>query len=379
MSFDFLNALKFDSEEILFGLSQWVSAESPTWDRTAVNRFADLVMRDYARIGARIERIPGSQGLGDTLRLSFDHSNHERSGILVLGHLDTVHPVGTFGSKILHREGDRCYGPGILDMKAGNFIVLEAIRKMAIAGIETKLPLTVLLTPDEEIGSPSSQSIIEAEAQRHNHVLVPEPARPDGSVVHGRHAIFRHKVQTQGVPTHAGHGPKDGVSAIKGMAELVLQIEELKLDNASCSVGIIGGGAWSNCVCPRCDAEVLVMAKSDEDAEAVNARLKSFSASSASTEVTWSAGPKRPLWAGNSEKNEIYRKASQIAHHLGFDLGSVVAGGGSDGNFTGALGVPTLDGLGARGEMMHTLKEHILVSSLAERAKLMAGLLATLD
>ncbi len=172
-----ITALPFDADEMLAGLRPWVECESPTWDAAAVNRMMDLAAHDLAVMGARVERIPGRMGLGDSVRARFPHpeARAEAPGILVLGHLDTVHPIGTLEALPFRREGDLCYGPGICDMKGGNYLALEAMRQLARAGIATKLPVTVLLTPDEEIGTPSARALIEAEAARARAVLVPEP------------------------------------------------------------------------------------------------------------------------------------------------------------------------------------------------------------
>ncbi len=164
-------ALPFDADEMLKGLRTWVECESPTWDASAVNRMMDLASRDLAVMGARIERIPGRMGLGDCVRATLPHPRMGEPGILICGHFDTVHPVGTLAKLPFRREGDRAYGPGIFDMKGGNYLTLEAIRQLTKAGIETPLPITLLFTPDEEIGTPSVRDLIEAEAR-------PPPRRP---------------------------------------------------------------------------------------------------------------------------------------------------------------------------------------------------------
>ena len=155
---------------MLARLESWVRCESPTFDAAAVNRMMDLAAHDLAIAGARIERIPGRMGLGDCLRARFAHPLGDAPGILVLGHCDTVHPIGTLAALPFRRDGERCYGPGIWDMKGGNFMAIEAARVLQRAGVATPLPVTVLLTSDEEIGSPSTRALIEAEAARHRFV-----------------------------------------------------------------------------------------------------------------------------------------------------------------------------------------------------------------
>ena len=195
-------ALPFREDAILAGLTQWAACESPTWDAAAVNRMMDLAGRELALMGARIERIPGRMGLGDCVRARFPHAAPDGTpGLLVLAHLDTVHPIGTLAHLPIRREGNRVYGPGICDMKGGTYLAFEAIRQILRAGLTTPLPLTVLLTSDEEIGSPSTRDLIEAEAARNAIILVPEPARPDGGVVTGRYAIARFNLRATGRPS----------------------------------------------------------------------------------------------------------------------------------------------------------------------------------
>ena len=169
--------LRFDARDILATLEPWVLCESPTHDAAAVNRMMGVAARDLALLGATVETIPGRMGLSDCVRARFPHRDRDAPGILVLGHLDTVHPVGTLGSLPWRIEGDRAYGPGILDMKGGNVVALAAIRALAAAGIETPLPVTVLFTGDEEVGSPSTRDLIEAEAATPS-CWCPNPASP---------------------------------------------------------------------------------------------------------------------------------------------------------------------------------------------------------
>src|SRR6185503_6717989 len=217
------NALPFDADAMLDGLRTWIECESPTYDVAAVNRMMDIASRELVIAGARIERVAGRMGFGDCIRASFPHPTPNVPGILVMGHLDTVHPIGTLASLPFRREGNRAWGPGILDMKGGNYLSLEAIRQLQRAGVPTKLPITVLLTSDEEVGSPSTRDLIEAEAARHKYVLVPEPARPDGGVVTGRYAIARFNLEATGRPSHAGARLAEGRSAIRIMADMIPQ------------------------------------------------------------------------------------------------------------------------------------------------------------
>lgn len=374
-------ALNLDAEALLAGLRRWVECESPTYDAAAVNRMMDLASRELAILGARVERIPGRMGFGDCVRARFPHPMGDAPGILLMSHLDTVHPIGTgsaSGPLKFRRDGDRAYGPGICDMKGGAYIAQEAVRAILEAGGQPGLPVTILLTPDEEVGTPSARDIIEAEARRHRYVLIPEPARPDGGVVTGRYAIARFYLEAKGRPSHAGARLSDGRSAIREMCRQVLAIEAMTNDDATYSVGVIAGGQWVNCVATICRAEALSMAKRQADLDRTVEKMLALRGSDPDVSFVVTRNVTRPVWEPDAGCMDLFKHARGVAQSLGFDITSQSAGGGSDGNFTGALGIPTLDGLGVSGNGFHTLEEHILVSSLVPRARLLAGLLLTL-
>jgi len=370
--------LPFDSETMLAGLRAWVECESPTWDAAAVHRMLDLAAREMAIMGASIERIAGRQGFGGCVRAKFPHPKQGEPGILIAGHLDTVHPIGTIEKLKWPRDGNKCYGPGIFDMKGGNYLTLEAIRQLARAAITTPLPITVLFTPDEEVGTPSARDLVEAEARRNKYVLVPEPGRPNNGVVTGRYAIARFNLEATGRPSHAGATLSSGRSAIREMARQILLIDGMTSENCTFSVGIVHGGQWVNCVATTCTGEALSMAKRQADLDRGVERMLALSGTSNDVTFKVTRGVTRPVWEPDAGTLALYDKARGIAASMGLDLPHGSVGGGSDANFTGAMGIPTLDGLGVRGADAHTLNEHIEVDSLAQRGRLMAGLLATL-
>jgi glutamate carboxypeptidase len=373
------NDIPFDTDEMLAALKLWVECESPTFDAAAVDRMMDLAAYDLSAAGATIERIPGRMGFGGSLRARFPHKDYGKPGILISGHLDTVHPVGTLEINPFRIEDGCCYGPGIQDMKAGCYLAVEAMRKLALAGIETPLPVTILFTPDEEVGTPSTRELIEMEARKNKYVLVPEPADPKCNAVTGRYAIARFKVKTSGRASHAGWALKDGRSAINGMARKILEIEAMTGDDCTFSVGVIHAGQWVNCVADSCEIEVLSMAKRQADLDRGVERMLALAGeeNDITTEV-WRTVT-RPVWEPDDGTMALYEIAKGVAGDIGFDLDHGSAGGGSDGNFTGALGIPTLDSIGARGRGLHTKNEHIFIDSLVERARLIAGLMMCLD
>jgi glutamate carboxypeptidase len=370
--------LPFDTDRMLAGLRRWIECESPTWDKQAVERMLDLAAGELAALGATVDRIEGNGGFAGCRRATMPHAQ-PGGGILVMAHLDTVHPVGTLAALPFRREGGKAYGPGIQDMKGGTYAAFEALRQLAAAGVATKLPVTVLLTPDEEVGSPSTRALIEQEAARHRVVLVPEPAHGDGGVTTGRYAIARFNLRATGRPSHAGARLADGRSAIKEMARQILAIEEMTTPDCTFSVGVVHGGQWVNCVATTCAGEALSMAKRQPDLDRGVERMLALSHESDGLAFEVTRGVTRPVWEPSPATMSLYERARAIARELGFDLPHGSAGGGSDGNFTGAMGIPTLDGLGVEGAGLHTLGEHIVIDSLTRRGRLLAGLLATAE
>jgi glutamate carboxypeptidase len=375
---ELLDADHFDEAAILAGIARWVEIESPTYDRDGVNRMMDAAVATMSELGARITRHPGRDDLGDAVVARVGSGE---PGILVVAHLDTVHPVGTVTGSLPRGDGDRFFGPGAYDMKGGAFLATYALGALLEHGRAPRLPVTFLFVPDEEIGSPTSRPLIESEARRHRYVLVPEPAQDDGNLITGRWAFQRFVVEARGAPAHAGANGADGVSAIREIAAQVPAIESMSHSerDVTVSVGVVRGGTFVNVVPDRCTAEVLAVTSTDDDFDQVRRRMLGLRALSPGIELEVRPGPVRPLFTPTPEGLALYARARAIANRIGFDPGHGIVGGGSDGNFTGALGVPTLDGIGVCGDAFHTAQEHLLVSSLVPRARLIAGLLGSLD
>ena len=369
----------FDAEEIVAGIAEWAAIESPSFDAAAVNQMMNLAQSAMVRLGATVERMPGAKGFGDVVCARFRWG--EGPGILVLGHLDTVHLVGTLARMLaVRRDGDRLYGPGVLDMKGGMYLAVHAIEKVIERRERLNLPVTFMFIPDEEIGSPSTRALIEAEAHAHRYVLVPEPGKPDKFVT-GRHAFLRYKLHTYGKPAHAGVAKGIGRSAISVMAQLIAQVEGFSdvEREVTYRVGNVNGGDFVNVVPTECHAEVLCVAPTPAAFEEVKSRMGSLVSLDPEVRLEVEPGPIRPLFTVNEASRDLFEVAQRVAREVGLDLDHGQFGGGSDGNFTGALGIPTLDGLGVCGDGVHTKQEHLLVSSLVPRARLMAGLFEALS
>lgn len=375
-----LPAEDFDLEEILTGLSRWVEVESPTTDADAVNRAMDLAQDELRELGARVTRHPGNDGFGDTVvgRLPW---GGDEPGILVLAHLDTVHPLGALaGPLALRRAGDRLYGPGVFDMKGGAYCALYAAGRVQARDGATPLPVTFMFVPDEEFGSPSTRALIETEAARQRYVLVPEPAQHGGNLITGRWAFQRFVLRARGRPAHAGAEQANGRSAIRELAQQVLAIESLSdpEQDVTLSVGVLHAGRFVNVVPAEGVAEVLAVTPTQESFDEVRERVLGLRPVGREMELEVVPGPARPLWEPDDAGLELYERARALAREVGFDPGHGSVGGGSDGNFTGALGVPTLDGLGVSGGGFHTHDEHLEIGSIVPRTQLLSGLLRTL-
>lgn len=375
------NRDRIDPEEILAGIREWIDIESPSHDAAAVNRMVDKVEGQMRRLGARIERHPGRDGFGDML-VARTPWGGDGPGILVLSHLDTVHPIGFLKNTLpFKREGDVVYGPGIYDMKAGAFLGYHAFRHLVREGRTTPLPVTFAFVPDEEVGSNTTRALIESLARNAKYVLVTEPARDGGKIVTSRKGVGRFKLRTEGRPAHAGARHEDGRSAIKEMARQILAIEGMTdyQRGITTSVGLIHGGTGVNVVPQFCEIEIDLRVPDAATGEEMVARILGLKPHDPDVKVIVEGGMNRPPYTKDEGIAKLFEHARRVAAGIGFDLQDVkLTGGGSDGNFTAALGIPTLDGLGADGKGAHTDYEQIYFSSLEQRARLMLGMLETL-
>ncbi len=368
-----------DAELIASAIADWASIESPSYDPFAVNQMMDVASSTMETLGATVERTPGADGYGDVVTARFNWGS--TPGILVLGHLDTVHLVGTLKESLpIRRDGDRLYGPGVMDMKGGMYLSVHALGHVLEKQSALSVPVTFMFIPDEEIGSPSTRKLIEAEARKSRWVLVPEPAH-DEKLVTGRHAFLRFTLTVFGKAQHAGVAQGAGRSAISAMARLITQIEALSDIEREITyrVGVVSGGDFVNVVPTQCQAQVLCVAPTANAFHEIRQQMDALDTGDPELRVEVDAGPVRPLFKPTAGTLALYEIAASVAAELGLNLDHGQFGGGSDGNFTGALGIPTLDGLGVHGKGLHTKSEHIYVSSLVPRAQLLAGLYQALS
>jgi glutamate carboxypeptidase len=366
--------------EAVAALSRWLAVESPTTDAAGVNRMMDLVAAEAEGAGIAQERIAGRDGLGDSLILRAGLRT-DAPALLVLSHLDTVHPLGTLERDLPVRvEDDRLYGPGVYDMKGGAWLALQAFLAAARGGAARR-PLTFMFTSDEEIGSPTTRGLIEDLGRGAAAVLVTEPAREGGKVVTGRKGVGRFDVHVEGRPAHAGSRHADGRNAIREAARLILEVEGMTdyPRGITTTVGLIAGGTAENVVPQHCRFSVDLRVVTEAEGSACADRILGLKGA-ADFAVTVTGGMNRPPYGRTEAIGRLYARARALAAaELGLDLGEVpLTGGGSDGNFTAALGIPTLDGLGIDGDGAHTLHEYALISSIAPRRRLMQRLLETL-
>jgi glutamate carboxypeptidase len=305
----------------------------------------------------------------------------DEPAILVMSHLDTVHPVGTITHDLpLRVEGDRLYGPGVYDMKGGAYFALEAFKEVARKGNAAR-PMVFIVTPDEEIGSPMTRRIIEDLGRRSAFALVTEPARDGGKIVTSRKGVGRFDVHVEGRPAHAGSRHQDGRNAIYEAARQILAIEGMTdyTRGVTTTVGMVSGGTAVNTIPQHCSFPVDLRVETVADGEALMIAILGLKAHNPDMKVSVSGSMNRPPYECSEGTAKLFEHAKTLAAEIGFDLvSSPRAGGGSDGNFTAAIGIPTLDGLGIDGDGAHTLHEYGLISSIAPRQKLITGLLETL-
>jgi glutamate carboxypeptidase len=362
-------------------LGEFVRCESPSHDKAAVDRFGRIVTREWRRRGAKV-RILSQSGRGDHVRAEIWLGAGDPSGqILNLGHLDTVYPIGTLAKMPFRVASGRAWGPGTFDMKCGIVLALAAVDALRAVGARPRKRLVFLWTSDEEIGSETSRREIEREARRSDAVLVLEPSLGrDGRLKTARKGVGTAEIIVTGRAAHAGIDPGAGVNAVH---ELALQIARLAKTNDSrggitVQATVIAGGTVSNVVPDHARAEVDIRYTRLADAPGIDRKILGLRPILKGARIEVRGGVNRPPLERTAGVRKLFHRAQALMREIDVQLGEGSTGGGSDGNFTAALGVPTLDGLGAVGDGAHSPREHVVIRALPKRSALLAGLLATL-
>ena len=368
----------FDQQQILDHIRRWVEIETPTERPDQVNKLVDMVMGDHAGLAVDMERVPGRDGKGDHLIVR-SKWGQDAPGVLILSHLDTVHPMGFIEKRLPYRvEGNIAYGPGIADMKGCACIAHHALKAAAEAG-GGHLGVTHLYVSDEEIGSPTSQALIEELGRKAKYVLVTEGARDGGKIVVARKGVGRFDVHIKGVASHAGAKPLDGRSAIRELGHVILFLEGLcdEARGVTVTVGVVSGGTKANVIPEEAFAAVDLRVPTMALAAELCDKILNIKPVNPDVKITVTGGMNRPPFEQSPAAKALFDHAHKLAAEIGFELVGIPTGGGSDGNFTAPF-APTLDGLGVDGKGAHTDYEQIDIRSIVPRTTLMHRLLLTL-
>ncbi|MDM5234953.1 M20 family metallopeptidase [Bacillus cereus] len=372
---DVLEYLKQHQEEILKDLKKIVLAESPSRSKMQVDQCGEVIQqlfKEYLDIEAE---VISQEHVGNHLRFSYGKGNDQ---ILIICHFDTVWEVGRLSYRV---EGNKAYGPGILDMKGGIIQALWALKACRELGITLNKKIIFFCTSDEEIGSNTSRALIEQEALKSQAVLVPEPAAAHtGALKTARKGIGKFSIQIKGKAAHAGHNHQNGISAVQEMAHQILFLHSLtdyELDT-TLNVGAVRGGSAGNVVAERAELAVDLRISQFDEGERISKIIYGLKPHLEGVSLLVSGGVTRPPMERTAENAKLFNLAKICASKLGFHLTEESVGGGSDGSFTSALGIPTLDGLGPVGEGIHAENEHIEIEQLPVRAALIAHLLRKL-
>lgn len=366
--------------EMLEILEILVEHESPSTEKSALDSFAGRISERFSSLGGEVTLLTNPTN-GDHVEVHFQapRARSDRPG-LILCHYDTVWPLGTIKERPFRIDDDKAFGPGIYDMKASLVMFEYALRAMVDLGAHLPRPIILLVNSDEEIGSWTSRELIEKHARQAEYVLVLEPPTYEGALKTARKGVGNFLLKVKGVAAHAGSQPERGVSAINELAHQILYLQDLADEEkgTTINVGVVAGGSRSNVIAAQATAEINGRAWTPQEAERIDRAIKNLKPVIPGAELQTEGGFERPPMTRNEDILNLFQKAQKIGIGLGLDLEEGSTGGGSDGNFTAALGVPTLDGLGAMGDGAHADYEHILISHLPQRTAILAALLLEL-
>lgn len=373
-----LDFCRREQAPILECLRRAVEIESPTHSPPGVRQLAHYLSREFRRAGGRVRLLENSK-TGPAVVAEFWSGTTGRKPILLLGHLDTVWEVGTLAKMPFRVRGGRAYGPGILDMKSGIVCALWAIRALRRQGIEPASPVRFFLNADEETSSVAFREQLLREARGARAVLVLEPAAENGALKTSRKGVGEFRLTVWGRSAHAGINPQAGVNAISELARQLLRVEKLARPRRGLTLtpGTIAGGTRSNVVPEFATASIDVRVPTQRDRKDIERKMRALRPFHPEARLEIAGGVNRPPLERRMSRG-LFRHAQRVARELGMELSEASTGGGSDGNFTAALSVPTLDGLGGVGGGAHARDEHVVIGELPRRAALIASLLATL-
>lgn len=374
-----LQLLKPRGPEMLAVLRKFVTVESPSLDKAAANRCCEVIAEAWCKQGVRVERL-GQRHRGDHLVVKRPADSSRATGqLLVLGHYDTVYPLGTLSRMPFRLSGGRAYGPGTFDMKAGIVQALFALEALQRCNVVLRRRVLFLWTSDEEIGSESSRQRIETEARRSDAVFVLEPSfGPRGLLKTARKGVGQAELLVHGRASHAGLAPQEGINAVHELAGQITRIAAWNDHQRGLTINtdVIEGGTRVNVIAERARAVLDLRALTVSDMRQLERRLRALRPIHKGARLEISGGFDRPPLERKASAT-LFGCARSLAKQMDLPLGECAVGGGSDGNFTAALGIPTLDGLGAVGDGAHSSGEYVAIRSMPERAALLAALLAT--
>ncbi len=376
---EYLDRVTPRADAMLAALREFVELESPSHNKAAVDALGQVLGRKFAELGGKVQ-FHAALNFGNHLQVDFAGRDPGRKPIMLLGHFDTVWDVGTLKTMPFKVDGKKAAGPGAFDMKGGIVIMLEAIRAVQQLRGALPRPVTVLLNTDEEVGSDSSRPITEGVAKASEAVLVLEPSGSDGAAKTARKGVGDYTVKVTGVPSHAGLDFEKGQSAIVELSRQILAMTKFVDLKRGITVnpGVIRGGTRTNVVAEQAEVDVDVRIAKMFDAKPLDRKFRGLRPFNKKCKLDIGGGINRPPLEKTKASAALYELARGLAKDGGWNLREVAVGGGSDGNFTSGLGIPTLDGLGAVGDGAHAKHEHVIISELPRKAALIAALLESI-
>ncbi|UGB28970.1 M20 family metallopeptidase [Metabacillus sp. B2-18] len=367
-------------KEMLTFIEKLVNIDSSSYDKEGVDQIGRILQDNYTALGFHVKVIP-QENYGN--HLVIQHKEAKNPNIVIIAHMDTVFPKGTAIERPFKIEGNRAYGPGVIDMKSSQAAVLYAIKALLNEGHKGYKNIKIILNSDEEIGSPTSRSLIESEAKGMRYALVMEPARKDGSLVTARRGKGNYTLIVEGKAAHSGIEPEKGRSAIEELAHKIIQLHELSdhENGISVNVGLIEGGSSANTVSDHAEAQIDVRMKEIEQVEIIEERLEEICSTTevSGTKIVLEGEMNRPPMEKNKKTRALLRIIQDVGDEIGIEIEDTATGGGSDASFTSSLGVATIDGLGPVGGNAHSDKEYLEIPSLVERTLLLATIIERLS